>query len=223
MLPCQVSRRRRHLDSDLGWRWRSSSAGLKGFAHPQQGFCRQACPLDLCQINPPLLGQTTRCWHDLGLPAQHCATTQRALGHEPQCQRALRQRPSHLLPWSSDNGQHRADGHRGPLRYEDVGHHPEAMDSSSVAILAVSSSTRGSPSCTGSPSCFSHLTTVASCISMPHWGKTISWAICFSFTDPPLLYSSVVLTALAMVSAVGYTRDSRAGLKGIWTLAVPRR
>ena len=38
-----------------------------------------------------------------------------------------------------------------------------------------------------------------------------------------ILYSSVVLTAVAMVSAVGYTRDSRAGLKGMWTLAVPRR
>lgn len=38
-----------------------------------------------------------------------------------------------------------------------------------------------------------------------------------------LSYSIVVLTALAMVSAVGYTRGSRAGLKGIWTLAVPSR
>src|SRR4030095_6698188 len=36
-------------------------------------------------------------------------------------------------------------------------------------------------------------------------------------------YSRVVLTAGAMVSAVGYTSDSRAGLKGIWTLAVPSR
>ena len=61
---------------------------------------------------------------------------------------------------------------------------PDAVDSSSVAILAVSSSTRGSPSWTGSPSCFSHLTMVASCISMPHWGKTISWAIGVSFLLP---------------------------------------
>jgi hypothetical protein len=38
-----------------------------------------------------------------------------------------------------------------------------------------------------------------------------------------LRYSSATLTALAMVSTVGYTNGSRAGLKGIWTLAVPSR
>ena len=54
---------------------------------------------------------------------------------------------------------------------------PEAVDSSSVCSLAVSTSTMGSPSATVSPSCFSQRTMVPSCISMPHCGRTISHAI----------------------------------------------
>ena len=88
---------------------------------------------------------------------------------------------------------------------------PEAVDSSSVWILAVSTSTIGSPSSTISPSCFSHLTMVPSCISIPHWGSTISVAMTFLLglaAGPEALlpsrdYSRVVRTASAMVSAVG--------------------
>jgi len=72
MLPCQVSRRRRHLDSDLWWRWRSRcrsgrGAGLKRFLHIlNQDSAAWTCPLHLGQIDATLLGQTACCWHDLG-------------------------------------------------------------------------------------------------------------------------------------------------------------
>ena len=54
---------------------------------------------------------------------------------------------------------------------------PDTVDSSSVCILAVSISTKGSPSWTLSPTCLSQRMMTPSCISIPHWGRTTSEAI----------------------------------------------
>ena len=49
---------------------------------------------------------------------------------------------------------------------------PEAGDSSSELILAVSTSTSGCPSSISSPSLTSHLVSVPSSMFMPHWGSS---------------------------------------------------
>ena len=140
MLPCQVSRRRRH--------WTATSAGAaeqqcgpQGFAHPQQGFCRRACPWTCARSIPRSWARRRAAgttWGATGAALRDDAAGARARAAVPgRCAR----RPSHLLP-----GQQQWPAPCGwapwPPQVRGCGPHPEAMDSSSVAILAVSSSTR---------------------------------------------------------------------------------